>query len=84
MSRCFVPLLLAALAASAASQTSCVATGARSDCGYVGVDADNCKAKGCCWVPATGSNDQDNCQDKNTGDDTKMKKRSYQATYILQ
>lgn len=40
------------LFATAATALVCPKTGGRTDCGYVGITADMCKARGCCWEPA--------------------------------
>jgi alpha-glucosidase len=34
--------------------TVCDPDGMRTDCGYVGINQQQCEAKGCCWSPASG------------------------------
>jgi hypothetical protein len=54
-------LLLLTLAAAAAA---CDADGPRLDCGFVGIDAAGCAARGCCWAPAATGVDLPWCFDE--------------------
>ncbi|CAI8017778.1 hypothetical protein GBAR_LOCUS10736, partial [Geodia barretti] len=36
---------------AAAYVSSCDASAARNDCGYLGITESECEAKGCCWSP---------------------------------
>ena len=45
-------LLNTLLSASADSSTCAVSDYAKIDCGYTGIQQNDCEAKGCCWSPA--------------------------------
>ena len=44
--------LLAGLVVLAGTQSCEVSESLRTDCGYMGINQQQCEAKGCCWKPA--------------------------------
>eukprot|EP01136_Pigoraptor_vietnamica_P014105 Opistho-1_new@55911 len=51
--RVLLAVAIACLVACAAARpaTTCITTGIRVDCGYVGIQQAECEGKGCCWSP---------------------------------
>lgn len=53
--RAFIVVL--AIIVLAASQSCEVSESLRTDCGYFGINQQQCEAKGCCWKPTALSTD---------------------------
>lgn len=45
-------ITLVGLIALVVAQSCDVTTELRSDCGFMGINQQQCEAKGCCWKPA--------------------------------